>query len=256
MGTPVDALISGFLVALASWLPLSPEAGWFPSLVKDYTLFLVPAYMGTTFAVLFYFRDELSRLFMEVLRGVYRAELKYLLFATVFTALIGIPASKFSHLIIGEDSTLINALIGALIVLTALASPKGNPLRELDRKLPEQPSIVDALSAGILQGLALLGQLTRTGAVTLGLTLPGHSARKVLEWGFLVAPAYFVLRLLQLGNWEPRDQTLSFIAFTSAFFTSLLMLSLLPKLANGREKLFWVAFGLIPILVYALEVIG
>jgi len=256
MGTLIEALISGLIVALTSWLPLSPEGNTVSSLVGGYSSFLVPAYLGVTFAVLFRFRERFSTLLLKAMRGVYEAELKYLFFATLFTVLIGLPLSRFSCRVSAEVSTVVNALVGVAIVLLAVLNPTKNPLKELDRKLPEQPSILDSLSGGILQGFALLGPLTRTGTVTLGLLLPGHSAKKALQWGFMIAPAYLILRLVQLGSWQSSDPAwVPFTAFASAFFGSLLLMPLLERMAEKNGRYFLILFGLVAVVVYALEVI-
>ena len=256
MGTPIEAIISGLVVALTSWLPLSPEGNTFPSLLEGYSHFLVPAYLGVTFAVLFRFREKFSTLLLKAMRGIYEAELKYIALATAFTLFIGLPVSKFSCRVSAETSALINALVGVAIVLLAVLNPSRNPLRELDSKLPEQPSILDSLSGGILQGFALLGPLTRTGAVTLGLLLPGHSAKKALQWGFMIAPAYFLLRLVELGSWKPNGPVwVPFMAFASAFFGSLLVMTLLERVAERNGRLFLIFFGLMSTVFYALEVI-
>ncbi|WP_297552258.1 undecaprenyl-diphosphate phosphatase [Thermococcus sp.] len=256
MGTPIEALLSGLIVALTSWLPLNPEANWVSPLVEGYSSFLVPAYLGVTFAVLFRFRERFSRLLLEAMKGIYEAELKYLFFATLFTVLIGLPASRFSCRVSAQTSALLNITIGGAIILLAVLNPAKNPLKELDRKLPEQPSILDSLSAGILQGFALLGPLTRTGTVTLGLLLPGHSAKKALQWGFMVAPAYLILRLVQFGSWQSSDPAwVPFTAFASAFFGSLLLMPLLERMAERNGRYFLISFGLVAVVVYALEVV-
>ncbi|WP_050003191.1 undecaprenyl-diphosphate phosphatase [Thermococcus eurythermalis] len=256
MGTLVEALLSGLIFALTSWFPLSPEGDVASVLVGNYQSFLVPAYLGVTFAVFFHYREKFSRLLIEAMKGIYEAELKYVFFATLFTALIGLPLSKFSWGLSAKISSAVNALIGALIVLLSLATPRRNPIRELDGKLSEEPSILDSLSAGVLQGVALLGPLTRTGAITLALLLPGYSARKALQWSFMVAPAYFILRLLQFGSWEPEGPVwIPFTAFASAFFVSLVLIYLLESLAEKRARLALTAFGIVPIIVFALEVI-
>lgn len=249
----VEAFLSGLIVAVTSWLPLSPEGSVVSSLVEGYSSLLVPAYLGVTFAVLFHFRERFSRLLLEAMKGIYEAELKYIFFATLFTVLIGLPLSGFCR-VSARTSALLNILIGGAIVLLATFKPKRNPLRELDKKLPERPSILDAFSAGILQGLVLLGPITRTGAVTLGLLLPGHDAKKALRWSFMVAPAYLVLRLIQLGSWRSSGPVwVPFTAAVSAFVVSLLLMQILESLA-GKGRHFLMAFGLIPLIVYALEV--
>lgn len=59
-----DALLSGILAALTSWLPMSPPEGSFGRLIDgviSYTAFLVPAYAGIMFSVLYRYRERLSK---------------------------------------------------------------------------------------------------------------------------------------------------------------------------------------------------
>ena len=252
----VEALLSGAVVAVTSMLPLNPEGALVSSLVPGYSGFLVPAYLGVTFAVLFRFRERYSRLSFQALRGVYEPELKYLSFATLFTVMIGLPVFKLSCRVSTVEAGAANLLVGTLLSAAALVWPRLALLRGLNERLPEQPSILDAISSGVLQGLSFLGPLTRTGLVTLGLALPGHSAKKVLEWGFMISPAYFVLRLFFVGSWRPDGPAwVPFSAFLVAFAGALFMMFLLEKLAESYGERFLFFFGLVPIIIYALEVI-
>jgi len=252
----VEALLSGALVALTSVLPLNPE-GAFSSFVQGYGSFLVPSYLGVLFALLFRYRERYSNLFLKAMRGLYEAELKYLFFATVFTVLLGFSVSKLAPRVSTAGATAVNLLVGVLLVLSALLWPKLAPLRALDERLPEHPSILDAISSGVLQGLSFLGGLSRTGLVTLGLVLPGHSPRKAVEWGFMVSPAYFVLRLCLLGSWKPSGPPwIPFSAFLVSFIVTLLTISTWEALAEAHGKRFLLFFGLIPLIVYALEVVA
>jgi len=228
----------GLLVAFASWSPLSPEVVPVPGEL------VVPCYLGLTFAVLFHFREKISFLLAAAMAGRFEPELKYLLFTSLFTFLVGFPLSALSLRV----SELVNVPLGMALALV----PRGL-LRAID-DVPEQPSIVDSLLGGIGQGLSLIGGLSRTGMVTLALLLPGHSAKKALQWSFLVAPAYFLVKLVSIGQWEQAPPMPAFIAFTSAFFGSLLMMTLLERVAE-RGRPFLVVFGLIPLVFYALEVI-
>ncbi|GAB6135633.1 undecaprenyl-diphosphate phosphatase [Thermococcus prieurii] len=251
----VEALLSGVLVAVASVLPLSPE-GSLASLIPGYSAFLVPAYLGVTFAVFFRYRETYSRLSLQAMRGIYEAELKYLFFVAVFTVLLGFSVSKLACRVSQLEAGVINLIVGIFLLTVALSWPKLALLRGLDERLPEQPSILDSLSSGVLQGLSFLGPLSRTGLVTLGLVLPGHSARKAIQWGFMASPAYFVLRLFLTGTWRPDGPVwIPFSAFLAAFFVTLLGISLLERLAGSHDRKFLLAFGLIPIIVYTLEVI-
>lgn len=250
-----SAVLTGIITALASWLPLNPEGSLFSPLVNQ-TEFLVPAYLGITFAVLFRYRERFSEMLIKAMKGIYDPELKFIVFAAVFTVTVGYPLERFSCAVSDFSSLIINAGIGVFLILMALLWPKLAILKRIDEKLPEQPSILDALSGGILQGLSVLGTLARTGFVTAGLVVPGHSVKKSLEWGFMVAPAYFVFKLAMIRTWKPDGPAwVPFTAFLLAFVVSLLTMRVLETLAERNERKFLAIFGLIPILALILEVI-
>ncbi|WP_297499422.1 undecaprenyl-diphosphate phosphatase [Thermococcus sp.] len=250
----VDAILSGFIAALASVLPLSPEGEPFSSLVSDYSYLLVPAYLGVAFAIFFYFRDEFSRQCLQAMRGIYKPSLKFVAFASLFTVLLGYPLWRFSLNLPGEVSAIINALSGGLIVLYSLR-PNLNPLKGPDGKLPEEPSMVDSLSAGLAGGVAVLGSLSRTGLVLPALIIPSHKPRKAVEWALWVAPAYILLKLTLISWNSSGDVWIPFTAFLSAFITSLLVIHLLLVLAERRGRGLLVTLGLISVVVYSLEVL-
>ncbi|WP_297506718.1 undecaprenyl-diphosphate phosphatase [Thermococcus sp.] len=254
MITIVDAILSGFIVALASILPLSPEGEPLASLISKYSYLLVPAYLGVAFAVLFYFRDEFSRECLHAMRGIYRAPLKFVAFASLFTVLVGYPLWRFSPDLPKEVSAVVNLLLGAIIVLYSLR-PHLNPLKDPDEKLPEEPSMVDSLSAGLAGGIAVLGSLSRTGFVLSALILPRHKPREVLEWTLWVAPAYMFLKLALIPWNSSGDVWVPFTAFLSGFITSLIVIYLLLALAERRGKEVLVILGLIAVVVYSLEVL-
>ncbi len=251
-----SAVLTGIITAMVSWLPLNPEENLFSSLVNQ-SEFLVPVYLGITFSVLFKYREKFSEMLVKVMKGIYDPELKFLVFATIFTITIGYPLKRFSCEVSDFSSLIINAGVGVFLILMALLWPKLAVLKRIDEKLPEQPSILDALSGGILQGFSVLGNLTRTGLVMAGLVVPGHSVKKSLEWGFMVAPAYFIFKLATIKTWKPNEPAwIPFTAFLLAFASSLITMGILETLAEKNERKFLAVFGLIPLLTLILEVIS
>ncbi len=93
-----DALLSGILAALTSWLPMSPPEGSFGRLIDgviSYTAFLVPAYAGIMFSVLYRYRERLSKEPLMALRGgAETSELQYFVLGFLLTLLLGLPLAK------------------------------------------------------------------------------------------------------------------------------------------------------------------
>lgn len=245
-----DALLSGILVALTSWLPLSPE-GSFGHLIDgmiSYTAFLVPAYAGLMFSVLYRFRERLSKEPLMAFRGVETSELQYFLLGFLLTLLLGLPLAKLleAHNTIFDVFNLILAL---LITFFGLTWPKLTVLKGTEDRILPKPSFLDAVLAGVFQSFSSTGGASRAGLATLALILPGHKAKNVLEWGFLIAPAYHIIRLLCLGAYEG-DILLGIITAVTAFFVSLGVMEVLVRTAQHLgTKRFLTLFGLIGVLL-------
>lgn len=245
-----DALLSGILAALTSWLPMSPE-GSFGRLIDgviSYTAFLVPAYAGIMFSVLYRYRERLSKEPLMALRGAETSELQYFVLGFLLTLLLGLPLAKplTAH---NAAFDVFNLILAFLITFFGLTWPGLTVLKGAEDRIPSKPSFLDAVLAGVFQSFSSTGGASRTGLVTLALVLPGHKAENVLEWGFLIAPAYHLIRLLYLGAYEG-DTLLGFITAVTAFFVSLGIMEVLVRTAQhlGTRR-FLTLFGLIGVLL-------
>jgi undecaprenyl-diphosphatase len=249
-----NAIVSGLLVAVSSLLPLSPEGASISS-IQGYSELLVPSYLGVAFGVLFYFREEFSISSLKAMRGVYTAGLKYVVFSTVFMVLLGYPLWRFSFDISETLSSVINLVIGFLIMVLSLG--RFHPLKSLEERLQEEePTLVDALLSGVAQGIAVLGVLSRTGLAIVALMLSPHEPKKVLEWALWMIPIYVFLKLGLIGTWKPVEPIwIPFSAFLSAFVTSILMIWVLLSLAERNGRLLIASLGAVALVVYSLEVL-
>ncbi len=261
----VSSAITGIVVALTSWLPVGPEGGavsrFLGSVAKGYSNYLVPAYLGVIFAVIFYFRDPIAVGTQRALSRSIGAELKYLFYASLFTLVLGYPlvAGNWEFLD-PTTSDAVNAAVGAAMILVGLAClvRKRAPLEEVEKRLAdgEEPTLLDAVLSGIAQGLAMLGELSATGLVLLVLSLSGMKPKKALKLLFMISPIYMILRLLLLGSWNPAMPVyLPFTAFITSFVTAILFMKAL-MVAGERlsRRTFLTLMGLIPIVVYLMEV--
>ncbi|WP_258084967.1 undecaprenyl-diphosphate phosphatase [Thermococcus thermotolerans] len=266
IGEYIAPLVSGVVVALSSWLPTSPEGysimGFLEGVTPAYVDYLVPAYLGVTFAVLFYFKEKIALGSQRALRRSLDSDVKYLLYATLFTLLIGYPLLVGLRVVIDPKvSDFINALLGFAIFLFALFMGRFRPLlggtKEKISEEKDGATLLDSIVSGLLQGGTLMGGFSRSGFVFFGLVVTGVTAKKALELSFLIAPVYFILKLAFVGGWDPElPVPLLFAAFLSAFVTSIVtMKGLLKAVEVFGERGFIAVFGLIPVFVYLVGVI-
>jgi undecaprenyl-diphosphatase len=263
----VSPMLTGIIVALASWLPIGPEGYAVSRLLGDiapaYGDYMVPSYLGITFAVIFYFKNLIGLDTQIALRGRISSDLKYLFYASLFTILVGYPVVLNLKDAVGPaTSDLINALAGLMLLLVGLVygNRRRAPLGKVEGQMREnedEATLLDAIVSGIAQGVALIGGISRSGLVLLGLSGTDINVKRALELSFLVAPVYLVMKLLFIGGWDSGlPISLLFTAFVASFVMSLITMKLLLMAAEalGRRS-FLVVFGSVAIVVYLLGVV-
>ncbi len=188
-------------MALSSWFPISPEGYSIMKLLgvitPAYLDYLVPAYLGVAFAPpLFYFWRRLSLGSQRALTGTLNSDMRYLLYATVFTILIGYPPllTSLKDFTGSTFTDLINAIAGLLILLLALSLDRFRPvLRKTRERMGEEKddaTILDSIISGLLQGISVVNGFSRSGFVFLGLIATGLPSKRALELSFLIAPPF------------------------------------------------------------------
>ncbi|ASJ10925.1 hypothetical protein A3L12_06230 [Thermococcus sp. P6] len=247
--------VSGVVVALSSLFPISPEGYSVLKSLEALTPacgdYIVSAYLGVTFALLFNFRNEIGSGSQRVLRGIPDPDMRYLLYSTVFTLLIGYPLLTNNGIPLSpRTADLINAVTGALIL-----SLMGRPGRKTEWG-EEEKTLVGSIVSGSLQGGALIGALSRSGLTFLGLLVTGIPVKKALKLSFLTAPTYFVLKLAFVGWQLKLPVPLLFTAFLTAFLTGMVTIKALFRAVDVLgERGFLILFGSLPVIVYLMEVI-
>ncbi len=247
----VHAFLSGLVLALVSWLPVDPVHTTAAVLGERYGYepYIGSAYLGIMFSVLYWFRWDISTDLTAVLRGNFTPRFQYVLFGTLFSLLIGFPIMRTLGGL-EKISDILNIAVSLFILFAGVLWPKVAPLKEIEYRLPSRPTLLDSLIAGLLQGTASIDVLSRTGFVTAGLSLLGHEAKEILKLGFILAPAYHFLVLLDLGNCGSSTVLLNLISSATAFFMSLAVMAALIK---GAERIgtrrFLILFGLVGVLI-------
>lgn len=199
-----EAIVAGVLQGILEWLPVSSEG--------QVTILLsaalgVPAeaavrlslvlHLGTGLAALVYYRDEVRPLLREASTwtrtGAWsadHADASFLVAATAVTALVGFGAlSLLAQVVSNLTGGALVVIVGVLLVLTGLFQRAAGEVTVPSDRAPDLP---DALLVGLLQGLAVLPGVSRSGTTVGGLLLRGHEGPRAFRLSFLLAiPASF-----------------------------------------------------------------
>jgi undecaprenyl-diphosphatase len=247
----VEALILGISQGIIEWLPLSSggvntliATHFFGLEIKEALSFSLWLHLGTLLAAVFYFREELLNIHKD------KALLKFLIITTVVTGLIGGPIILF--LLDGFELPLglVTIVIGGLLVVTGLMQRLAG-----DGYSDKKITFKDSMLLGLVQGLAVLPGLSRSGITIATLFLRKYSARDALRYSFLASiPIIFVGEIILVsikGNTFFNLESL--VAVVSAFLFGLLAIDVLLKLARKVNfSYFAIVLGIIVVVVGSL----
>lgn len=173
-----EALILGLVQGASEFLPIS-SSGHLLLLEKfgigeENLFFNVMLHLGTLIAVLI----AMYKSWIPLLRHPIQKKTGYLLIACVPTVAI---AFAFKYLL---PDLLGGMLLGAGFVLTACL------LFLSQRRVCAQPTLIDtkkSILTGVLQGIAVLPGVSRSGATIAALTMQGVEKKTAAEFSFLLS---------------------------------------------------------------------
>ena len=194
-----EALLLGILQGLTEWLPISSQgvvtvaqSALLDRPLSEAVAFALWLHAGTACAALLALRREAWGVLRDAASAPLRPSprLRFLAIASVVSAAIGLPLL----LALGEFSERLGALgmggVGLLMMVTGgiqLWRPRESALSRME------PTVVDALIAGVAQGLAALPGLSRS-----GLTVAALLGRRV-ERGEVLVLSYLMSIPASLG---------------------------------------------------------
>jgi len=251
----IEYLILGILQGITEWLPISSQGQTY--IVSQF--FGIPAaelaglvlwlHMGTMLAAVLYFRHDI----LAIAKFKEKWLLKYLVIATLFTAVLGIPLyfltkEAFTSL----PGVLLIGVVGALLIVTGLVQKKA---KEKDRRVHGTKK--DAIIAGLAQGLAIMPGVSRSGTTTSTLPVLGVKSEAALRLSFLMSiPA---VAAADLGFHLTEGFVVSsgsVVALLASFITGYLTIDVLMRVAHRiRFWKFCVFLGvvsLVPALIYLI----
>lgn len=239
----IVALIQG----LVEWLPISSEGQVvlfvynFTSVDPNEILSLaVWLHLGTALAVIVRY----PRVIFEILSLKDKKLFRLLLVATLSTAVTGVPLYFFlSDNLTREHGELLNVLVGVFLLATAIVLYL--PSRRGEEEVGDTERIVEnreAASTGLVQGLAVLPGLSRSGVTISALLMQRIDKETAMKFSFLMSvPAVLAILLLEIitGSTIPASVgTLDLIVIEGiVFVTGLGSMEFLLRLT--RRVSFW-----------------
>jgi len=255
----VLAILLGVVQGALEWVPVSSEGtialtvtvleGERPDLATQLALFL---HTGTAFAALAFYRGEVRTLLADLPEWQpgaafdrSNADLTFFAVATVVSGVVGIGIyAALSEVVSKLGGGAFVALIGGLLVITGIVQ---RVAEERDVAKRAVPTGFDAVLVGVLQGLALLPGVSRSGTTVSALLLRGYEGEASLRLSFLLSiPASLGAGVLVLADEgvPAIEPWMAGLAVATSAVVGFLTVSALVSLV--RRVAFWgicVGFG-------------
>lgn len=202
----LHATLLGLIQGLTEFLPVSSSGHlaitqhFLPGFEQPGLLFDVLLHFATTMAVIIYFRADVWKLLSCPFRkDAYaiddRHTLRMIVLASVPTAIIGLTGKDFFE---GLFENL--PVIGCMLLVTATLLIVAEKTRKDGRDLAQLTGS-DAVIVGIVQGMAIVPGISRSGSTIATLLLRGIDGEAAARFSFLMSlPAILGAMLLSLKD--------------------------------------------------------
>lgn len=195
-----EGISLGIIQGVAEWLPISSDGaitfvkvnffgGGDLSEILKFALFL---HLGTFFAALVYLRKEVKILF-KTLSNFNKSSLedkqifKFIFVSTIISGTLGyvlFKAIEYSENFTKTGTASLNLLVGAMLLVTAISQFKKH---KIALRNFSDLNIKDSVILGIVQGLAVLPGLSRSGLTVSALLLRKFNDDESLKLSFLMS---------------------------------------------------------------------
>lgn len=232
----LNQIILGIIQGIFEWLPISSEgitalASQF--LIKDINpidiaLFL---HLGTLVAVLLYFKKD----WKQIITIKNKPLVKFLIIATIISLAVGFPLYNLIR-----NFTMGNILLlvmGTGLIITAFFHKSKKSLSLNLTKL--------AIISGILQGLAVIPGLSRSGSTIFGLSLGKLSPNQILKYSYILSVPVVLASTIYITIRNPVLLS-AWPALISSFILGFLTLKFLMNLSRKINFFkFTLIFGIL-----------
>ncbi len=185
----IEAIILGIIQGLTEFIPVSSSGHLVIgqhifSGASDH-LFLEWINLGTFIALLVYFRHRLYEMWLEVVRDHNWRLFRNIMLTAIPAGAVGFLASDFiaKTAFFGSIYTVIVTLLVVGVLMIVLERlPKSSPVKGGEKLSP-----LRALTIGVVQVLALIPGVSRSGSTIITGRFMGLSAREAAEYSFLAS---------------------------------------------------------------------
>jgi len=253
----VDALFLGILQGLAEFLPISSSGHlilletWLPLSMDPRSLlaFDILLHTATALALLLCYAGTWWRIMKSPFTGdrTHRRLLLLLIIATIPGAIIG---AFFEEAVAGQFRSIASVAVAFLITSTLLLAAH----RARGKLTTERMAWKQALPIGLMQAVALIPGISRSGSTISMGQMMGLRREEALDFSFLMAFPIIVGASLSAfmdfmsGNVVPLPLAVVLTGFLSSFGVSMIAILLLRRFV-ARHSLAWFALYLVPLAV-------
>ena len=263
----IYAAIIGLIQGISEWLPISSKTQIIVSSTYLLKLTFQQAYtfglfmeIGTIIAAVVYFRKDLIEI-IQVLLGsknkLQRKLLIYIVIVTLITAIIAVPIYLVADSIKGIALGIPMLIVGLILIADAVLIRYSRKRREKgmnSRKL-EDLTLRDCALVGIVQGIAALPGVSRSGVTTSAMLLMNVEPDEAFRLSFLAGifasiGAFGLTLIVSKLNVAVAVNGIGlagiFVAIIVSTIVSLFLIDFLIKVA-GKSKIIYLitALGII-----------
>lgn len=253
--TDFQALVLGLIQGLSEFLPISSSAHlaltpWFFGWESGGLAFDVSLHIGTLVAVAWYFRREwlalaqagISIVRQRAVRTVVERRLVFLVVATVPAAIAGLTVQDLAETTFRSPAVIaINLMVMGVLLWIA------DQFSRRDRTL-DQMTMRDAVVVGLIQCLALLPGVSRSGSTITGGRVLGFDRQAAAIFSFLMSfPVTLAAAVLKAPDaFAPGTKTTTIlIGIAAAAVSSWLAIAVLLRFVSRYSFGVFAAYRLV-----------
>lgn len=268
----IEYLIIAIIQGLLEWLPISSSGQVMIITTNLFDISPEQAYslsiwlhLGTTLAVLLKFRVDFIEMFKSFIPKTYEVseidirKRNWLIYATLGTGITAIPLYFTFKFIISEtfkasQGDIITLFISGLLVITGiiLLQAKKTNFKNSIEDIPMTNLPKDSFLSGLVQGVAILPGVSRSGVTVSAILLEKYNQDNALRLSFLmsvpvafasIAVDFIFAEVSIFGILDPfLIVTTTLISFIMGYLTMELLLRIAQKINFGY---FCVLYGMI-----------
>lgn len=250
----IEALVLGALQGIFEWLPVSSEGLIFivktnffsgAETLEDLVSYALLLHLGTFLAALIYFWPEVKLLIIALFKykkanKSTKLTLKFLIISTIISGMIGLVLLQLLEKInfsLDSGAKYLTLLVALLLFITGFMQLKGG---KGGQRGPESIKVKDSVILGVVQSLAALPGLSRSGLTVSSLLMSKFNKQTALHLSFLMSLPIVLGGNIILNSTAVNFNLESLVALSASFIFGLLTIKSLLVLAKKINFAYFV----------------